>query len=514
MSDDSSDKENDALPQSNRVKAAIKTLSDIQTALITKESIINNIMLLMRQVHGTFDTSFLSTHLINPILSSNQATRFKAISALSILVQPSSPILIDFAPLLLLTLDSPNLLPHTLKCFSSVINNRKLFCFFKDKIIELCETSTIYIRKLCIHLLFSAYLNDDSLLLPLFRLTTQSLCDFPLTSLSILLEISNLHPELVSRVFPLLLTFMNSECDSDHYYKLCLIFKNLILYDVSYSKPLIEIISTNSTFSESQYFLSTIQLISTFPNSDTLVQQFGQKLEFFAKFTQNQNQAYTIISTYNTIQDKYTPTPNFFKRLSLSTDPTIRAISYKHLSESPDLIRQIVGELISRESISSSPYLVELSLDIAPKIGSWFVTLLFNVHDLKMQSIYPLLRKVINHIEDKQTKLLFISEAKYYLPELPDDDFGIALAELIAEESSDLKDTYSLISLNLNLKSVKFQVAMLDSVFNMVLKLSKNKNETLLLNRFESLCSSSYREVRQRAAEMVYLMNEMENMEN
>ena len=513
MSDDS-DKDNSSCPQSDRLTASIKVLSEIQNSLsISKDpsTVMNSLILLIRQSNGPLDTSFLGPCLVRVLLNFDIYTKLRALSALSIIVQPSSPILIDFVPLLINILDDKRLMQHAFKCFSIIIINKNLFGIFKNKLLQISEECGPYEKKLCLHLGYAAYVNDEREVGMVMKMVKSCLLDFKLSSTSIALEISKKFPELIIPICGILMGMMKN-CEGYIYFKICSIFFNLLSYDKSFNEPLKSILSDPKLYDKA-HIHSSVMLISKLENANDLVNSAGKMLEAIIKFTKTPEDCYILTYSFSLLKGKYSPKPDLFRRLANSNDPMIRAMVHEQLPQAPDHNRQIVGELISDKLVANSPFIVEKALSIAPKFGSWFVTLLFNLHDLKLTSTFTTIRNILTNLKDIPTKKLIISEVKLFWQELPDDDFGIALADLLIDISDDICDIYYLIPLNLTQRSTKFQDAMLDAVSEFIIHFNYVV-EPGIINRFESLCSSHIREVRQRACELVYLINAISKNES
>ncbi|KAH0791777.1 hypothetical protein GPJ56_004271 [Histomonas meleagridis] len=356
--------------------------------------------------------------------------------------------------------------------------------------------------------MYSAYLHDQTLIKPLFKIAKASILDFPLSSLSVILEITKTHPNLVHQIQGLLLSLMKC-CDSLCYYKLCQIFINTLELDATIVDKLRTILS-DPLFQDSDHLIPSILLLSKLPDSQALINVYGKTLENSINSSQNPNEYYSIITAFSALKGKYTPSdPDCLKLLTSSSDNFIRVLALEQLDLPLSTLRTTVGSLISDKTVITSPILLEQVLNIAPQVGSWYITLLFNIHDMKIPGTNSILRSTLKTVTDRLTKELFISEVRIYLQELPDDDFGIGLAEMIAEDSDQFKDIYSLVPLNIASRSIEFQVAALDLTFEFVIRM-QNQIKNGIVNRLENLCFSHSRKVRQRASELIFIINELQ----
>lgn len=506
MSDDS-DRDSGICPQSERHRASLRVLSEIQRSLSGSRdsaALSSALLLLMRQAGGALDTSFLAPALVRVLVRGDGAARALSLSALSLIAQPGTALLSDCAPLLSAALSDAALLRHALRCLSGVIAQRRLFAALRADLRRIAECGGPCERRLCLHIGFAAFARDARAADFALSLATQCLSDCPLSAAAVALEVSERAPE---RVLPLsgLLIALLPRCDAYAHFKVCATLRNLLRCDRALSAPLRAALADPALYDRRRIH-ATALLAAEIDGGAEVVAAAGQRLEAAVRFAKAPEECYMHTAAFAALRGRYAPRADTLRRLAGCGDPMVAAMAHEQLQPPPDVRRQIVGELVSDSCAASAPFVVERALALAPKFGSWFVTLLFNLHDLNVVSAYGAIRRVLTELSDAPTKQLIAGEVRLFWRELPDDDFGIALADLLTETSEDMQDVYYLVPLNLAQRSVKFQDAMLDAVAEFIVRLGCPV-EAGIVNRFESMCSSGSREVRQRACELVYLIN-------
>lgn len=517
MSSDSESSDNEFNPFVERLEGQYKTIATICNNMNSGETqnIMDSITLLLRQTNSSIDSSFLSRMLSVPIFSQNLEIQIRALSALSLLLRPIPENIKLFTPFFQKAMSFPKLLPYVLQCLT-YLPSYQLMKQLRSSINNAANSSDPFICKLTLHYLFSVYKfskvdTNCELSYYIISLARRFLFQYQIltSALSVLSEIAFDEPKSLISLAPLLiLVFPSTIKCIQSFSDLCKIFYFLA--------PVLD--ETNSSITSQEIISSLLSALDTEPpfpfippiarlcthlkNPEHLANITGQWLEQCCLYTSNSSYFYTILLGLHQLLPWHKPNVRIILRLEMSYDPMVRAMAYKMFLPPPEKLKKAVADLLTVNGIINQPFLISMALELAPKKGAWFVSLLFSIHDMKAKLGPSLLADTIRNLDDIQTISLLVSESKEYLIELPDDDFGIALAELISEQSNNPQDVFFLLPFDISAKSKKFQSAALDAAIDFYRR-EKFDIDLNLMNRIKLLCFSTNRGIRQRAAQLL-----------
>ena len=524
MSDDSSDSLVTSVNANDATKKAeIEYLNSCKANLISNTRLAETARQLLIHSQKKYDPALFNADFLTVIASSDEATIKIGLQTASVLFKTTPSMLIHMVPIVKRLMARERMVPHVMRMLSSVITKDVYDLVVTD---ELVNHPNVNVRKLCLHVTFALYTRDRSVEMGLFSMAKHLLFDAPVNGLSVLLEIAWTRPELVESLYELLLAMLpgaNFVCFS----KICKIMELLIAHDPALIPGLLA--ELNSLVRRKkptpECYVSITGLVRKIPKqhagSDDLVKVVGRGLEELLTTWRIHNQntrvldlgvdrsngklantQFVALEALLQIEDRYSIAPRTLWGFS-SSDPMVRALICQRVTPDVKSLEMMATELVTPNNLSSYPYYVKMALEIAPRAGAWFVHFIWEFHRINGIDL-KLVRHVLTTLSDKGLEAAFLREVGYQELELPDNDFGIGLAEILTKTSETISDMEILIPITISQKSPRFQSAVLDNAMLFMLRLNQ-KLSVGMAHRVQSLCFSRYREVRMRAAELLSL---------
>lgn len=524
MSDDSSDSLlSTPSPHDATNKAEIEYLNTCKLNLRGNIRLAETARQLLMHSQKRYDPSLFNTDICSILSSNDDATVRIGLQAVSVLFKTTPSLLIHLAPVLQRLVARDRMIVHVLRMLSNVITKEVYDLVITDALVNHFDG---HIRKLCLHVTFALYMRDPSVELDLFGMAKQALFDAPLNGLSVLVEIAFNNPQLVLEVYELLLglfPYANFVCFS----KICRIMAILLDHGASIAESLV--IELNSLLQRKrlppEFYICIADVArkirKDLPGADDLLKTVGRNLEdvLLTRKIHNgngrilspnsdtshwrlTNTQFVALEALLQIEDRYSVSSRTLFGLNLS-DPMARALVCQRVTPDVKSLEMMASELVTPSNLGSYPYFVKMALEIAPRAGAWFVHFIWEFHRINGVDL-KLIRRALTTLTDKTLELAFMREVRYQELELPDNDFGIGLAEILAKVSENAEDMETLIPITIAQKSPEFQSAILDNAMQFLMRLGTGLNGGMR-HRVQILCFSKHREVRVRAAELLSL---------
>ena len=445
--------------------------------------------------------------LLQILMVPDISIQMRVLSAISILL-PSDSISIPFLPgFFKALLGIRELIPHVLRCLS-VILTTEIFDFLEDSLETLAIEGTDIARRYCLYIFFKAYTLDQHYSNILMRHLNRALFDPTMrkNAFIILGEVVLRDHHLVEPLLPFLLPELQ-DADFISFAKLLQIF-SFFTEDESFAPQLEgELLHFLQKNKQLIFLIEIARLLIKLKKSDSLLQEVQQRLERAIQLNRNQNYTLEIVNILTEIGPRLTLSRQALGSLLTSQDYNIVSSALK-LEGKPSVseeIVKVVNDIVVAMSKMPSPHLAAVAMQLVPHHGEWFVTIIFEIYNMHVTSAFDVLADAIIDVTDITTQKFIIAEARKQMNELPDDRFGIAIAEIIAKVSDDTEDFFVLLPSNVAYKSPEFQAAMIGCVYEFWQRL-KFEIETSMMNRLMLMSFSNHREVRQRALELISLI--------
>lgn len=486
-----------------------QTLSKILQTFLSSDTnaIPEKILTFMEQTNTPVNATLLDTHLVSILSIQDISIQIRALSAIS-LINPNVSNSLPFLPgYFQLCFKQNELVIPALKCLLNVLTIN-IYKKVSTQVEMIAIKGTDVARKLCLHIFHRLYLLDSIYIYDLIKYIKRALFDTACKSnaITILSEIIDSYPELINPFVGFLINELKY-CDYVIFTKLTKIlvkFASKDEYKPQIEKSCIEILEENRKI----HFAIEISKIAVAMSNVNLIRIVASKIDLAIQITKNPDLALEMAKTFHLFNDVYTISKSSLLLLLQSQDYNIISQAMpmqSQLSVSNDNNIKIVNDMIIEISETASPHLAEVALQLVPHHGNWFVTILFELYNMKRKTLYKVISKTILDITDVKTQKDIIAEARKQLDTIPDDPFGIALAELISRTSEDPEDFFVLLPSNINYKTPEFQASMVTFVFEFWNRLNFEV-DTSMMNRLLLISFSSDREVRQRALELITIM--------
>ena len=492
-----------------RLKASFQMLSEIKQTLLGTDvnSIADNLLLLIRQANSSINASLLDMQLLQILMVPDISVQMRVLSAISILL-PSDSISIPFLPgyfKLLLTI--PELVPHVLRCINAVLNI-EIFENLQETLDELAIIGPEIARRNCLFIFYKAYTLEPNNSEFLMKHIRRALFDPVLRNhaFTILAEVVLVEPFLVEPLLPFLLPEIQ-DADYFSFAKLLQIFSFFTddeIFAPQLEGELLQVLQKNKQL---RYLIEVSRLLIKMTKSQALLQEVQQRLERAILINRNQNYTLEIVNILSKLGSRISLSREVYGFLLSSQDYNIVSTALK-LEGKPSVseeIIKVVNDIVVAMSSTPSPHLAAAAMQLVPHHGEWFITIIFEIYNMHVTSAFDVLADAILDVSDATTQKYIIAEAKKQMNELPDDRFGIAIAETIAKVSDDTEDFFVLLPSNVAYKSPEFQAAMIGCIFEFWSRLNF-EIDTSMINRLMLMSFSNHREVRQRALELISLI--------
>jgi len=474
-------------------------------------SIPEKLQFLLRSVYGSENPQFFDFYLLNHLYSTDIGIQMRVLNTFSQIAKSDSEALFYLPYFVKPLLKQQAIIPSVLKCLISVYFNVDFHNIFSD-LFDLAIQGTNIVRKLCLHLFYCIYRKDEYFFKELHVLLKRGLFDneLKLSAISIISEICPKHKNEVYPMLPLLLGEFD-ECDTIMFSKLCRIFMVFSDKKNEITTSLVDIMTKFlKNHKQISYYIDSALLFSRFPWVPSILEEIGKYLDRSLTLIKKVDTVYLIAKTYVQLCGKYTPSQSSLQILLTFPDFLVVSEALKirnNDAQSTEDVYKIVNDLVVEMAIRPSPHLSVTAMNLVPHQGEWFVTMIFEIYNLHQKSSIDALAQSIRGVVDTETQRYILTESRKQMPELPCDEFGISIAELVSKVSEDPDDFFFLLPSNITYKSEAYQLSMISCVIDFWLRL-RFEVSTSMMNRLMLLSFSVHREIRYRTLELISIFND------
>lgn len=490
------------------VNASYETLSKILQTFISSDSnlIAEKILTLMEQTSTPVNTTLLDMYLVSILSIQDISIQIRTLTAIS-LINPSTTNSLPFLPgYLKVCFKADELISPALRCVLNVMTEQ-LFLRLKSDLERIALTGSDTARKLCLHIFYRLYQEDSSYISYLLVYIKRALFDLPCkpNAFTIISEVVDQNRSYIRPLVPFLINEVKY-CGYVHFTKLTRVFV-AFAQDSEYKSKLETALLDLLESTRQINYVIEISKIAAAMESDQLIQILVSRIDRAIQINKNPNLSLEMAKTLHLFGDKYHISRTSLLVLLQSPDYNIisQAMPLQTSNSDTNDSIKIVNDMIVEIAKTGSPHLAEVALQLVPHHGDWFVTILFELYNMKLKTLSDVICKAVLGIKDPKTQSEVISEARKQFEVIPDDQFGIAIAELISRTSSNPEDFFILLPSNINYKSPEFQASMVSFVFEFWQR-AGFEIDTSMMNRLMLLSFSSEREVRQRALELITMI--------
>lgn len=459
--------------------------------------------------YSNSDFSFLCYDILN-VLSVNDVTvRIIGFRAASFYLDNNSPF-IDMMPSIIQTsLQSPLLVAPALNALSRFINPF-IYENLQKNLFELAKSGSDIVRKLAICTIFKVYQEKEDILTEFLGLLKSAIFQ-PETKylvLGILCEIAQSKPESILKLSSILIAevpLSTPNCFS----KLSKIFISLLKIDKSLQNDLVKALPHYiSRHTELKTLIDISNLLAHFEGDCPLYSRIGMEINKVLASDEDPNHQYVCLKMISKFASKYKIDTSLVSNLSKSGNHIIVGqslqIKYQIMPEKVSVLNEILANIKETKDIDSAICV----LSLIPRNGEKFINVLFQLYELGIKGIVPYLSKTILNITDEETRLLLCKITVDTLIDTPDDEFGFAIASAVSNWSKRPTDIELLLPPTLSKKTYESQSILIECAFNLFFRLHFLLPKGLV-NRLELLTQSPSHEVRQRASEYLYILEQI-----
>lgn len=451
------------------------------------------------------DLSFLGFDLISLLGSQNLDIRYIGLKACSVFLEKNSPAADMLPAVLKKAFQDEHLIVPSLQVLSRIINPF-IYDAIKTDLIEVASTSTDIARKLSLYAIFNVYLQRNSASLELIPLLKRSIFQTSLrfSAIAILTEMAHIEPESMKLFTPLLIAELALSTPVV-FIKLAKFFICMLSVEENLQQELEKVLPNYlASHNDLLSLMEAANLISAFPNPTqaTLVSQIAAQIEALLSYDNNPNVKYVCLQTLSKLYPKYKPEYTTISNAANSDYTHVSGQALTILHEMTTQKAQTLSEMIAHIQKTKDTDLAEHLLQILPKKGQRFITILFQLYELGMNSLSPKLADVILAITDNDTQQKLVRSVVDGLIETPDDDFGFALAQAVGQWSTEPNDIEVLLPSSIGQKTDRSKAMLISCAFEMWTRL-QFEVPTVMMRRIELLAQSPVRSVRIPAGEML-----------
>ena len=495
-------------PSDERLNASFQTLSEIKQAFLTADpsTIADKLLVLMRQANSSTNTTLLDLSLMQALAIPDISVQMRVLSAVSLLI-PSDSISLPFLPgFLKALLGVQELVPYVLRCIISILTP-KVFENLKEALEKIAVEGSAISRRLCLIAFCKAYKMDHNNSKLLVEHINRALFDPEMreNAYTVISEVVESNPKIVEPLLTFLLPDLQ-DAKFISFTKLLRIFSFFTKDEAFASQLEGELMHLLEKNKQLIYLIEVARLLTKM-ESRVLLQEVQTRLDRAIPLNKNPNYALMLAEILVEFGPKITIGRAALHSLLTCQDYNVVSTALKlqgHPSVSEDIVK-IVNDIVVEMTKTPSPHLAATAMQLVPHHGEWFVTIIFEIYNMHFEAAFDVLADAIVDVTDTTTQRFIIAEARKQMNELPDDRFGIAIAEMIARVSDDTEDFFVLLPSNIPYKSPEFQAAMIGCVFEFWKRLSFEV-ETSMMNRLMLMSFSNHREVRQRALELISMI--------
>ena len=217
-----------------------------------------------------------------------------------------------------------------------------------------------------------------------------------------------------------------------------------------------------------------------------------------------------MLNSIENLIPKFKPDPLIIGQFLDSNDENIKTISLCIQALALKDNKKSIIELLNLVSENKQVEIIEKIINLIIPKGKSFIKILFIIYNFQILKINILLSNLILKINDNNTRNLLIYYIENNFFELPDNEFGISLANFISEWSINKSNITFLIPSNFSQKSENFQIFLLNCSISFWFRL-KFKFPEGLKNRIKLLTNSNFLQVRQISNEFLILLENLIN---
>ncbi|KAH0786780.1 hypothetical protein GPJ56_009309 [Histomonas meleagridis] len=485
----------------NSTYISLKSQNEVQAA--------TSLLKLMKSKYCYDDLSFLGFDVLNLLSSEDFAVKIIGYRFASFFFNPYLSYIDLFPTIIQATLQFPTLLSSTLNALSKFINPF-VYDTVKAQLKTLAISSTDVARKFSLCSIFNVYRQDNSIIEDFLSLLKNTLFQ-PSTkylALGMLCEIAQDNPQRVQSFTSTLVTEV--PLSTPHYFtKLSRLFITLLPYDDTLQGELIKALPHYiSHHTELISLIDLATLLSHFSGDCSLYSQIGSEINKIIASDEDPNHRILCLNALSALTPKFRVDTGLISIVSQSPNKYISSsalqIKYQLIPDKVSVLNEILANIKETKSSSTAKHL----LRYIPRKGEKFIETLFQLYELGIKGIAKHLAKAIRDITDEKTQLLLCKTTVDTLIDTPDDEFGYALATAVSDWSQRATDIELLLPSTISRKSSESQSVLIECAFHLFFRLHFLLPKGLI-NRLELLAQSPLRQVRQRAAEYLFIIEQI-----
>lgn len=465
--------------------------------------------LMQSQDYAAADLSFLCYDILNVLSSDDVAVRTVGFRAASFYLSEHAPFIDMMPSVVQASLQSPLLVAPALNALSRFVSPF-VFGVLQESIFALAGAGSDIVRKLAICTIFKAYRANGAILERFLELLKGGIFqpETKLLALGILCEIAQEHPDAVQRLSSIFIAevpLSTPICFS----KLSRLFIALLRIDRSIQADLEKAIPHFvSRHTELETLIDVSDLLSHFEGNCPIYARIGAEINRVLAADEDPNHQYVCLNAISRFASKCKIDTSAVSGVSRSGNPILIGkslqIKYQILPEKMSVLNEILANINETKSIDSALCVLKL----IPRKGEKFINVLFQLYELGIRGLVPYLSKTIMEINDEETRQLLCKIIVDTLIDTPDDEFGFSLASAVSNWSKRPTDIEVLLPPTLSKKTYESQSILVECAFFLFFRLHFLLPKGLV-NRLELLTQSPSHEVRQRASEFLFILEQI-----
>lgn len=469
---------------------------------------VESIQKIINYSHYSNDLSLLNFRVATLLAYSNISTRIVGFRAASIFLHPSSP-QIELLPAAIdNALQTPELVTHALRTICYICSPY-IFEPIQPRILQIAESSSSDINRIfALHVLFKAYLYDNtvvSAMIPLLK-SALKIPSMKFATVTILTEISMDHSDQLEAILQPILSEISlwKQITPIYFSKLSRLLKQLLKNsnaDLQQLEKSLDSLLSSTTSPMILYDMAN--LISAYNFTKNIYHKLGNKIHEILLDPLDPNSHTILLLSLEKILGRYKPDTAIVSTALQSKDVALQgpALLIRAVTSSS---RETISNLCTFAKANKDTFTILEFLKMVNVKGSGAVKTLFELYRLEIPGTITTIANSLKQANDEETQQCILKKARK-LFEPPDDEFGIALGDVITSWSMEPEDIGFILPATLSQKSIRLQAALINDAILLWIRLGF-KVQKGYIHRLQLLAQSPHHEVGQPAAMFLQLI--------